>query len=371
MSKLKPTLSQKEVSVAKLWIGLDVGERHTSACVIDVDGLVMQERSFETLSRELETWIAEFSFGNVQRIGVEAGVGTHLVRRLRAMALPVTIFESRQARTFLRIRQNKTDRNDARMLAELARAGGNCVSEVHLKDQRCQHIQSRLKLRQKLVRLRVASEACVRSLIQLNGGTLRSSYKPGDFRANAQSAITHLLANEGVDLRAELLDLIEICEKLRDSVREVDKWVTHTVLSETICSRFLAIPGVGPITALSFYSAIEDPSRFGRSTDVAAYLGLVPRVHASGSSSLRLGITKAGNKMTRTHLVTAATNLLRARQNPSTLELWGVALRQRIGSGRARVAVARKLSVVMVSMWKHDTTFERARISQLKPSVIN
>lgn len=119
----------------------------------------------------------------------------------------------------------------------------------------------------------------------------------------------------------------------------------------------MEIPGVGTITAPSFYSAIEDPSRFNRVEDVAAYLGLTPRVHQSGESLSHGGVSKMGNQMTRTHLVSAATVMLSNTKAFSTLKDWGQKLSKRIGFNKAKVALARKLAIVMLSIWRDGTHF--------------
>jgi transposase len=119
----------------------------------------------------------------------------------------------------------------------------------------------------------------------------------------------------------------------------------------------MGVTGVGPICSLSFYSAIEDPCRFKRASDVAAYLGLVPRRHQSGEVSYTRGITKTGNTMTRTHLVNAA--LVFSSKGPdSDLKDWALALRERIGWQRARIALARKLAIVLLIMWRTGAEFE-------------
>lgn len=119
----------------------------------------------------------------------------------------------------------------------------------------------------------------------------------------------------------------------------------------------MEIPGVGPLCALSFYSAIEDPSRFSSAADVGAYLGLVPRRHQSGEASRSIGITKTGSKLTRQHLVTSALVMKRCTSD-CALRDWGVTLKARIGAGRAKVAVARKLAIVMLNIWKTGARFE-------------
>jgi transposase len=119
----------------------------------------------------------------------------------------------------------------------------------------------------------------------------------------------------------------------------------------------MGVTGVGPICSLSFYTAIEDPSRFKRSSDVAAYLGLVPRRHQSGEVSYTRGITKTGSTMTRTHLVNSA--LVFASKGPdSDLKDWALGLRERIGWQRTRVALARKLAIVLLIMWRTGAEFD-------------
>ena len=119
----------------------------------------------------------------------------------------------------------------------------------------------------------------------------------------------------------------------------------------------MEVPGVGVICALSFYSAVEDPDRFRSASDVGAYLGLSPRRYQSGGISRTFGITKAGSKLTRTHLVTAATVFGNIAPD-CRLKRWSVALRERAGGKRARVALARKLAVILLTMWKNGTHFE-------------
>jgi transposase len=167
-----------------------------------------------------------------------------------------------------------------------------------------------------------------------------------------------LWLTEGVELFDEIDPLLNVAEALRDHVKCSDAWLLKAAKAHPLCKRFLEIPGVGPICALSFYSAVEEPFRFERSSDVAAYLGLTPRVHQSGNTRRALRITRMGNALTRTHLVQAANCLLRAEKQPTRLREWGVELARRIGGGKARVAVARKLAVVMIAMWKNDARFD-------------
>jgi len=128
---------------------------------------------------------------------------------------------------------------------------------------------------------------------------------------------------------------------------------------DPVCRRFLEIPGVGPITALSFYCAVEDPARFRRNADVGAFLGLVPMVRQSGQNVARLHISKMGDRMTRTYLTTAAQQHL--RHGKSSLTAWGAGLSERLRKGAVQVAVARKLAVTMLAMWKSGERYDPYR----------
>ena len=120
----------------------------------------------------------------------------------------------------------------------------------------------------------------------------------------------------------------------------------------------MEIPGVGAITALSFFTAIEEPARFRRADDVAAYLGLTPRIYQSGESLIRRSISKMGNRLTRTHLVNAATVMMSATRTFSSLKDWDVRLSKKIGFHKARIAVARKLAIIMFGLWRDGTHFQ-------------
>ena len=120
----------------------------------------------------------------------------------------------------------------------------------------------------------------------------------------------------------------------------------------------MTIPGVGQLTALAFYSTIEDPSRLKRSEDVGPYLGLAPRVHQSGEIDRTGRITKTGDSLTRGYLFEAATVLLMRIDQPTPLRLWGLRLKERAGLKKAQVAVARKLAVMMLAISTDGTEFE-------------
>jgi transposase len=359
-------LGEGDMADDLVWVGLDLGQASTSICVVDQDGGVLLEETCRTDLGELEAALSPFPAQLMGLVSVEAGQGVYIVRKLLQRGFPVRVFEARKASKFLAIRRNKTDSSDARGLADLGRLGQNTVSEVYLKSIECQELRSQLVMRHRLVRLRVSAEASVRARFALHGRRLKASNVPGSFRKHGEACLKELLGEEGLDLEPELGPLLNLCEGLRTYLAKADRALAQRAKQHSVCRRLMEVPGVGPICAISFYSAIEEPSRFRRATDVGAYLGLTPRRHQSGELSRTMGITKTGNKMTRSHLVTAAT-VLRQHGGDSALRVWALKASERIGPYRARVALARKLAVVLLVMWKTGTHFDPQRGIQVRP----
>jgi transposase len=345
-----------------LWVGLDVGADELAVCAIDEDGTPVFAHSLPNDASQLDALLRSEK-RRITLIGLESNsTAIVLTRSLRALGYRVAVFETRQASKFLAIRRNKTDKNDARGLAELVRLGRESVAEVHVKSAECQRLRSTLVMRQKLVAVRVTVEGAMRSLFRLNGGRLRRSSSATAFRRNVAEELNDLREQRAIDLADDVAPLLALGEALRTYVEAIDRRLSRTAKENPVCRKFLAIPGVGPVCALAFYSAVEDPSRFKRNADVGPYLGLVPVVRQSGLLSRKCGISKMGNRMTRSYLVTAAQ--LHLRYGKSTLGEWGARLAERSGKGRAQVAVARKLAVIMIAMWKTNVPFEPYRDPQ-------
>lgn len=322
-------------------------------------GEVVHESNVATSVETIDATLRPLRRGNIQIIAMESGSGSfHLSRGLRHLKYCVAVLDARQVATYLGMSQNKTDRNDARGIAEIARSGRSAVSEVFVKTVETQKIRSLLATRQQIVRMRVASESTIAAQLKLYGGKTPKVWSRAMLRSTVMKEVLAVRKQQKVDLRLELEPVISICESLRSFAEHLDKVVAQTAADIEICRRFMDIPGVGAITALSFYSAICDPNRFEKSVDVGPYLGMVPRVRQSGETVARYRISKMGNAMTRQHLTNAAMTLLRPSTKETTLKSWGIQVRERRGAGRAKIAVARKLSTIMLAMWKWGTVFE-------------
>jgi len=342
-----------------VWVGIDTGVRESRLCVIDAESKPLLDETLPTDTNSIVEALSNLGRRSVASIALEAtSCSTHLVRGLRKAGLPAAIYDPGKVRKYLSIRGNKTDINDARGLAEIAKSASPAVPEVHLKSDDVQRLRAKLLFRHRLVLQRVACEGMVRSLLRLHGGKLCYSRSARSYERNVTAEMDRLQSNEGIDLRGDIQPVLELCVTQRRLIEKLEKELTAWAARTDPCLRFLAIPGIGPICAVSFYTAIEDPSRFDRAADVGPYLGLVPQVQQSGGSLRRGRITRRGNTVTRAHLTVAATVLLSRSADDNVIRDWGLRLAERAGYARARTAVARRLAVVMLAMWKNGRSFE-------------
>lgn len=312
--------------------------------------------AFKSVHQEIR-WLRRRRFA---RVSLEAGPGICLARGLRSLGYPVDLYEARQLSKFLRVRRNKTDAGDASGIAEAGRIGATLISKAHLKSLECQSLQSRLTIRRHLIRRRVKAVNLLCRQLELYGGRISGSVKGGQLRRKVEAEIGRLFGRSSNPLISELRYLLDHAEQLVVHQHVIDRELTRVAFDNEICRRFMEIPGVGPICALSFYAAIGEPDRFTRSTGVGAYFGLTPALHQSGLS-LRLGrISKMGNTAVRTLLVRASISLMKWENADDRLRSWAASVEQRRGRARARVALARKLTIIMLAMWKSGERYSPA-----------
>ena len=170
----------------------------------------------------------------------------------------------------------------------------------------------------------------------------------GEIAANQQAAalLVALVAASGRGFE-------DLCKHLAILTRRVEA----VSKDNPVCRRLMTAPGVGPIIALSFVTAVDNPLRFSNDEDIGAYFGLTPKQHQSGETDYQEGISRLGNSMTRVHLVQAATILLSSSRKWSTLKAWGMKVAKRRGFNKARIAVARKLAIILHRMWINEQDF--------------
>ncbi len=246
----------------------------------------------------------------IASIALESSAGHRLPRELAGLGFPIVTIDPARARKFLSLRSIKTDANDARGLAEIAKLGATSRLAVHVKNVTCEQVRFQIVLRDQLVRQKTALRNALRSHLRTFGSELTALPPPSKLREHVEVHLQRLREDGFGNAVTDLTALLEVTEALTQYVARMDRRMQALAESLAVTKRFMEIPGVGPISALSFYCAIEDPHRFARSRDVGAYLGMTPALKQSGSTTRNGRITKAGNKLTRSHLVMSASVIL-------------------------------------------------------------
>jgi transposase len=247
---------------------------------------------------------------------------------------------------------HKTDRNDARGLAHLARTG--FFKPVHVKSLPAHAMRSLIIARKKLVGQRVMLENQIRGLAVVFGVRLPRGLSPAFIKQA-------LRASAGIaGLSAAVRGLIAARAAVLSAVAAIDADLKRLAKASEACRRLMTIPGVGHLTALAFTAAVDDPDRFRRSRDIGAYLGLVPRRYQSGEVDYTGSISKCGDRRVRTLLYEAANVMLTRYKGPLKLKEWALAIAARSTMRKARIALARRLAIIMHAMLQKGTEFKAA-----------
>jgi len=253
----------------------------------------------------------------------------------------------------LSARVNKSDVHDAEGLAQLARTGW--FKRVHMKASATHIDRAALRIRAQLIASKNAMANQLRGLLKLFGLRMGKVTTPDKRRERLACLFAQQPDLEG--LFAPLIAAIEATER---QIRQSTRMLEARAAVDPVCARLMSVPGVGPVTALTFTASIEDPRRFARSSDAGAYAGLVPRRSQSGERDYKGHISKAGDAMLRSALYEAANNLMVRVKRPFALQSWGRRIAEAKGHKRARVAVARKLATLLHSLWLNETEFNWA-----------
>jgi transposase len=282
-------------------------------------------------------------------VGFEAGpLSPWLFVELKRAGLPVVCIEARHAKAMMAaMRRNKNDRNHAWSLVHLIRSGW--FKAAHVKSSRGRSSE------------RITREFFVNKLRD-HENEIRCLLRPFGLKIGRVSARDFELRVR--ELAAGAPRIEQCMEALLSGRREMQRQLANLhrdllrlTANDEVCRRFMTIPGVGPVTALAFKTTIDDPARFRRSSDVGAHLGLTPRQHQSGETDLRGRISRSGDAFTRSALFTAAHVMLTRSRQWTSIQAWGVRIAKRSSLKKAKIAVARKLAVVMHRMWRDDAPF--------------
>ena len=334
-----------------LYAGLDVGEKATDLCVVDGEGVILWRGACATDPETLAFTLKKHAPGLTRAVLETGALSAFLYKGLTLRGVPAACICARHAKGVLRVRSNKSDAHDAEGLAQLARTGW--FKLVHIKDGATHLDRTRLKVREQLIRAHRAMANQLRGLLKLVGLRMGKATTP----ARRALRLRALLAQQPA-LRPVLAPLVAALAALEEQILASSRGLKTRAEADPVLARLMSVPGVGPVTALTFKSSIEDPGRFARSADAGAYAGLVPRRFQSGERDSKGHISKAGDPMLRSALYEAANNLLARVKRPCALQRWGKVLAQAKGAERARVAVARKLAILLLRLWLSDTSFQ-------------
>ncbi|TDH56846.1 IS110 family transposase [Dankookia rubra] len=325
------------------------GVGNYSVCVIDGNGAVMFEGKVAAEPGALVSLIRKRA-PQAARVGLETGATSPwLYHSLKKADLPVVLMDARHAHAALSMRPTKSDRSDARGLAEMLRM--RWYRAVTAKSFTAHERMALLGARRHLVEIRVELDGQIRGLLKTFGLIL------GKGNTDALIRRAETLAEGNPVISSLVAKLAEVQRQVVAQIAALDRDIRHLVRSEPALKRFMTVPGVGPITALAFLSTIDDPERFKHARDVGPYLGLTPTRYQSGETDRHGRISKCGDAFTRTCLYEAANVLLTKVQQFSPLKAWGTRLVQRIGAKKARVVVARKIAVILRCIWVDGTEF--------------
>ena len=286
----------------------------------------------------------------LERIGLEAGpLSQWLFSGLAEAGLPVICIETRHTKAFLKAQVNKTDRNDARGIAQMMRV--NLFRPVHVKTLTSQQRRALLTARKLLQEKAIAIENDIRGLLRNFG------LKVGIVGTVGFDDRIRELVDDMPDLGEIMEPLLAARQKLRETFMELHRKLLSIVRDDEACRRLMTIPGVGPVTSLAFTSTIDVPARFSNSRAVGPALGLTPVLNQSGESHRVGRVSLCGDGMMRALLYEAAQVMLSRVKKWSWLKAWAMNVAKRRGRQKAIVALARRLAVIMHRMWSDGTEF--------------
>lgn len=331
-------------------VAIDLASRESQVCIRKPDGTIIEERKHPT--RTLGEWMKSWE---VSRVILETSSEAFRVAdAAKAAGHEVRVVPSVLAKQLgVGERGVKTDARDARALSQ-----ASCRIElhsVHIPSPQARELRSIVRSRELLLSSRTMTINHIRGWLRTQLWRLRKG-SPESFPDRVRGRA--LEASQPVPEHIERMLLV--LDALNEQVRAADRQLRATAKANPICQRLMSIPGIGPVTAVSFVAQIDDVSRFDHAFRVQSYLGLTPGEHSSGDRARRTGITKAGASSVRRNLIQAAwVAWMRAPHEPFVR--WARQIAERRGKFVAIVALARKLAGIMFAVWRDQTTYQATK----------
>ena len=331
------------------YAAIDVSLEWSSICVVDASGKICREGKAASEPEALIAWFRSLGL-QLARIGLEAGpLSQWLYAALYKAGLKVELLETRHVRRALELMPVKTDRNDARGIAELMRLGW--FRPVHCKSLGAQEVRALLTARKLLQAKLFDVEMSLRGILR-GFGLKVGRTTPKRFAGR----IRELVAGQAI-LEVVAEALLAAHEALLREFAGLEKRVRATAGADGRTRLLMSTPGVGAIVALTYVAAVDDAGRFRSSKGVGAHFGLTPKKYQSGETDVSGRISKVGDASVRSALYEAAHVILTRPVKGGELKSWAMRLAKRAGMQKAKVALARKLAVVLHRMWVDNTRF--------------
>ena len=343
----------------KRYAGLDISNIDTSICIVDQDGNIVKEAKVSSDPSAIDVYLQKTKL-TFERIGLEAGALSHwLVNGLRMKKWLVICIDPRFMSAILSTNINKTDRNDARAIANAIRCKN--YREVHIKSIESVQTNCLLTARKMLVHQKAQLRGTIRGILKTFGIKLPKESK--FIRNDIKSALPeeHLpneyRLSDYVDW--SVIETLIVCiEGLEEQLTVLEHKLNELAHNDKVVQRFLTHPGVGVVTAVSFKAEIDDPTRFKKSRSVGAYLGMTPRQFSSGETIKQGRVSKHGSSEVRSLLHEAGVVLITRTKEKSKLKTWGLKKKQKMKTQKTGMAVGRRIAINLHQMWLKDMDFD-------------
>jgi transposase len=337
------------------YAGIDVSLEASHVCVVDAQGKILTEAKVASEPEALIAWFAAHGTP-MARIGLEAGpLSQWLFAGMKAAGVAVELLETRHVRAAFKAMPIKTDRKDARGIAQLMRLGW--FRPVHCKSLPAQEVRALLTTRKLLQAKRHDVEMSLRGVLRGFG------LKVGPTTSNCFAGRVRDVVAYHDTLQTIADALLKARTVLEQEFKAIEKRLYRLARANAPSRRLMTTPGGGAIVALTFAAAIDDPARFRSSRMVGAYFGLTPRKHQSGETDVTGRISRIGDHSVRVALYEAANVILTRAVTGSDLKSWALSVAKRAGMKKAKVALARKLAVVLHRMLADGTTFMASKVA--------
>jgi transposase len=335
------------------YAGIDVSLECSSVCVVDASGKIVREGKVASEPDALIGWLRSLGYG-LSRIGLEAGpLSQWLFAAMRQAGLTVELLETRHVRKVFEAMPVKSDRNDARGIAQLMRLGW--FRPVHCKSMAAQEVRAMLTAR-KLVQTKLLDvQNSLRGILRGFGLKVGKTTERG-FAGRIRELVTGHPALETIAEAVLAVHAVLKCEFDR-----FEKRVRNMARAHRQAELLMTTPGIGPVIALTYASAIDDPGRFKSSKAAGPHFGLTPKKYQSGETDYTGRISKIGDASVRAALYQGAHAILtKPLKGCKELKNWAMRIARRAGMRKAKVALARKLAVILHRMLANGTRFNAA-----------